>query len=50
MCKYVLGLSRELVIERKMTLLIENFHISILIMYIQQVEDEKNKKVKLSEK
>lgn len=50
MRKFVSGLAYELAIESKMTLLIENMNISRLIVYFQQVDDEKKKQVELSER
>lgn len=50
MRKFVSRLSRELVLQSKAALLIENIDISRLIVCMQQVENDKKKQVELSEK
>lgn len=43
MRKFPLGLSRELILDRKTSLLNKHIDNSILVVYMQQVVKEKNK-------
>lgn len=43
MKKFTSGLSRDLILENKTSLLIKDMDISRLVVHMQQVEDEKRK-------
>lgn len=46
--KFTFGLSHELILESKTSLLNKDMDISRLMAYMQQVEKEKKKKVEMS--
>lgn len=48
--KFALGLPRDFILESKVALLNKDIDISILMLYMKQVEKEKKKQTELSER